>query len=628
MEKARLNIYVSKKGKPVIEVVFEDGKKIPLSALNVKDPRSLNGKEVEVEREKGQIVKIVCEGNEIYSRSPSGAVSYKKEKDLKYRPNQHTSREDTSPSIQFACAPYNFVPLNEKVVPAEKVPEFNKYYKDRFTGYIDLEIETLTPLYIRDSLTMDEYKKKAEEESAGKTYINPNFFSPGGLIRIPGSSLRGMIRTLVEIMSFGKFQFFDDKRLYFRFLADKHRVLREHYRQRAGNVKAGVHIKKGYRKYVIKPSTFNKIKDTSKVEEIVEVEGGWKVYSGSMPKKKHNWFIAKPDDKAEEIPVDYDWVIKTYLDDSTRRSKLNLIKMLDKEFPDGIPCFYSTDEKGRVTAIGHTRYFRMPYYNTIGSCVKQDKIDLPDIPEAIFGNQTSFSGRVFFEDAFLKDNVENPFEEEAIPKTLMGPKPTCIQHYLVQDKPNLVHYDSGASIRGNKLYWHRDAKDWKKQENEFNPKIDIRIKPLKSDLTFHGRIRFENLSKVELGALLFALDLPEGCAHKLGMGKPLGLGSIRIRPTLYISDRIRRYTDLLAEWAGIEPSPKTEIESFKKEFEKYVLGQLGLSATSIWELDRMKELKRMLDFNNKPSNDKTRYMTIQPTNEFRDRKVLPKPTEL
>jgi CRISPR-associated protein (TIGR03986 family) len=691
MEKARLNIYDSKKGKPVIEIVFEDGKKIPVLTLNIKDPKSLNGKEVEVEREKGQIVKIVCDGNEIYSRRPSGDVSNKKEKGLRYRPNQSPSREGNNPSLQFASAPYNFVSLNEKVVPAEEVPEFDKYHNDRFTGYIDLELKTITPLYIRDSLTMDEYKEKGEMENQEKTYINPDFFSPGGLIRIPGSSLRGMIRTLVEIMSFGKFEFFDDKRLYFRFFADKHKALREYYRQRAGDVKAGVLIKKGYRNYVIKLSTFNQIEDTSRAEEIVKVEGGWKVYSGRMQNKRHNWFIAMPDDKAEEIPVDYDWVIKTYLDDSTRKSKLNLIKMLDdKKFPAGVPCFYSLDSSGRVTAIGHTRYFRMPYLNTIKTCVTQVNKGITDIAEAIFGNEKTHAGRVFFEDAIVKNpetDVLMPAcawthidRKEAIPKILSGPKSTCIQYYLKQNKGGqLLHYDSPSTIRGYKLYWHKDGKNWIETELSFDRekfeqflrdhnlkkeniskyyseekgKIKVRlsdlpdsikkiflnapglyetqhtkITPVRENTVFHCRIRFENLSKVELGALLFALDLPEGCAHKLGMGKPLGLGSIRIRPTLYLSDRGKRYTDFFAEWTGIEPASKTEIESFKKEFERYVLGQLGISATSICDIDRMKELKRMLDFNNKPSNDKTRYMTIQPTNEFSYRKVLPKPTEV
>jgi hypothetical protein len=40
---------------------------------------------------------------------------------------------------------------------------------------------------------------------------------------------------------------------------------------------------------------------------------------------------------------------------------------------------------------------------------------------------------------------------------------------------------------------------------------------------------FHNLAEVELGALLWALELEgEGWEHRLGLGKPLGMGAVRI----------------------------------------------------------------------------------------------------
>jgi len=62
--------------------------------------------------------------------------------------------------------PYNFVPLNDTPIIAKSYPGHNtafsldRYYSDRFTGWIDLDIKTLTPLYIRDSVNLDELKKK------------------------------------------------------------------------------------------------------------------------------------------------------------------------------------------------------------------------------------------------------------------------------------------------------------------------------------------------------------------------------------------------------------------------------------------------------------------------------------
>lgn len=48
---------------------------------------------------------------------------------------------------------------------------------------------------------------------------------------------------------------------------------------------------------------------------------------------------------------------------------------------------------------------------------------------------------------------------------------------------------------------------------------------------FTARIEVTNLSVAELGALLWLLDLPERHFHRLGGGKPLGFGSVKIRIT-------------------------------------------------------------------------------------------------
>ena len=86
---------------------------------------------------------------------------------------------------------------------------------------------------------------------------------------------------------------------------------------------------------------------------------------------------------------------------------------------------------------------------------------------------------------------------------------------------------------------------------------------------FKAKIRFENLLNEELGAMLFALKLPEKCCHKIGMGKPLGMGSIKITPCLFLSDRQKRYNSLLAEWTeSIPATHDNKIKELKKELKK------------------------------------------------------------
>jgi len=699
MEKARLELIKTKEGKFAVYVVFANDKKQPIPDFKQKD-NTLNGKEVEVLREKGLIIKIICDGNVIYEKGKG--QFYSKPSPAQ---NQRQKPKTSTSSDIYSKAPYNFVPLNEKVIPSEKIPEFDRYYSERFTGYIEIEIKTLTPLYIRDTLTEDEYKQKLELENKSKDkkqYTNPDFFSPGGLLRIPGSSLRGMIRTMIEIMSFGKFGFFDDTRLYYRAVGDTSKLgidYRDKMVDTSNNYfpkfKAGILKAKGANKYEILPSKvlkgtqiyrinfdkrtgivdgtidlkleefefkeiyFNpvspqnhthyrwdkksqkevpyqlyyaKLTSVSLNQDNSHLNRGYIISSGHMDKKHMHWVINEPDDSIAPVEIDEE-VIMSYKNDSQRKAP-DLLEVLKTK--KEVPCFYLINDKGKIVSFGHTGMFRLAYEKTIGDHIPAElkNSNITDIAEAIFGNEKTHAGRVFFEDAYLNGNPEDALLDTAIPKILSGPKPTCFQHYLEQ-KPenleahpkNLAHYNSDNPIRGYKLYWHRSGNNWIETDQENIKKHSTQytlITPVKAGAIFKGRIRFENLSKVDLGALLFALQLPEGLAHKLGMGKPLGLGSVRITPKLYLSDRKKRYEDLFFEWNGLRDETEKIID-FKKAFEKYVLTSLNENKTSLWEIERIKELKVMLDFQNKPDDEKTEYTDLE---EFRKRKILPHPTEV
>ena len=109
-------------------------------------------------------------------------------------------------------APYNFVPLPEKVFPhPDKEDEVcklhEKYYSEnekRYTGWIDLTIKTETPLYTRCAFDPALVKKRDDKECL-KEPARQQFFHHGdpNVPFLPGSSLRGMIRSLVEIIGNG-----------------------------------------------------------------------------------------------------------------------------------------------------------------------------------------------------------------------------------------------------------------------------------------------------------------------------------------------------------------------------------------------------------------------------------------
>ncbi len=516
---------------------------------------------------------------------------------------------------RIATAPYNFVPLNNSVVQSEfsnsSVPEMDKYH-DLFTGFIEINLESLTPLYIRDTLTEEESKEKERNDN----YVNSNFYNPSKKLGIPGSSLRGLTRAMVEICSYGKFGFFDDKTLYFRDFTKA--PLKQEYKNYVSHSEVfKIKNEKGEEKektrdvyslncgLLIKRGINFSIEDYGKPSRILKqpkmINDDQKRETTQSEKSKLNgsinnqnsfyqWFKTSDGNKIIVISKGFkprdknnnpkDWVIKLKIRDNgeLKSNKIETIPLLQQDiidyktdvsrgsqnsgFPDllklatpqGIPIFFikwqDTAGKQRIS-FGHTGMFRLPYKKSIGEHIPAQLLDNEkmDIAEALFGIESKFASRLFFEDAFVKSSTVENLMNECSPKILSGPKPTSFQNYLIQTSDSmdgLNHYNSAANPRGNKLYWHHENDDWiaspadvNKNQNQYT-----KIKPVKSGTSFTGRIRFENLSEVELGALLFALDLPDGCAHKIGMGKPLGLGSVRIYPSLHLSDRKERYKNL------------------------------------------------------------------------------------
>lgn len=167
------------------------------------------------------------------------------------------------------------------------------------------------------------------------------------------------------------------------------------------------------------------------------------------------------------------------------------------------------------------------------------------------------------------DPVES-FQESPVPLAILGaPKPAQSRFYVAKDKsgeplPDRIDknktYATKQGLRGRKVYphhaeavkhsesywrdhggkiepvtsdsqlyreWSRpEAKDKKGQcfrTDEQNRSVSAWIKP---DSKFTFSIDITNLSDVELGALLWLLNLPEKHHHRLGGGKPLGFGSI------------------------------------------------------------------------------------------------------
>lgn len=79
-------------------------------------------------------------------------------------------------------------------------------------------------------------------------------------------------------------------------------------------------------------------------------------------------------------------------------------------------------------------------------------------------------------------------------------------------------------------------------ENDENNNQRASVTPIPEGSTFNFSISFDNLSQHELEILAFAIAPHTQYVHRLGMGKPIGLGTVKIRPTkMEICNRLARY---------------------------------------------------------------------------------------
>lgn len=554
-----------------------------------------------------------------------------------------------------ATAPYNFIPLPQKILASE-LDEYrksifagNKEARDAFkdfilakgknSGYLEMDFETLTPLFIGGN-------ERNSEES----------FAVGGDTILPGSSIRGMVKNVFKILTCGAMRAKEDitpRHLYYRCLMASKKnapfnvALCEHYTDKMtsmdeeGNVKKNAKpgfLVKLHGDYFIYPTVENKMHsilikdyqedyshDVSKScvrwtkdkaicvtavlnTKVLKTKAGIEHFMEITPpeerfklgKQYFKYLNFSEIDKAEShrLPVPDD-VIEEYKSDNNRRG-VDLLCDTDsaKNIKSGaearkifdiagiesiVPCFYIEDN-GRVAAFGHGQSFRVAYDSSVIDAVPQQLQESTiDFTDAVFGlsnEKASWASRVYFDDALPVGDVKKATEAD-YSHVLMQPNPTSFQLYLKQDNDKqLLHWDSnGATIRGYKFYWHTkngDGRSWMANEDErkLTDKVLHKIRPIIAGNRFTGKIRFKNLSDVELGALLkvFALSSKENkeeIAFKLGQGKAIGLGSVRLDAKLYIENK--KASSVLFDENGWKDScAETDMGSFIKCFEAYV----------------------------------------------------------
>ena len=569
-----------------------------------------------------------------------------------------------------ATASYNFVPLPATVIrspidggaenDAERQANYKTYVTEhgKLSGHIELRCRTMTPVFIGTG----------DKEGA--------FFAPVGKPILPGSTLRGMVKNIFKIVTCGAMRGnkdnadFNDRALYYRsFTNQSYKKAMVKSAWVGGHPQSHTQAKAGFlihdkweNQYYICHAEFHRKDDSGLVgkrekvilwDEYKERGGELACFTGPMKGKTHYTVHYAPD-WGRRSPVSEETIAR-YKGDLTRDEALDLFKLAkrgeaaahftgDDACDFVVPCFYK-EKEGAVDHFGFGQYYRIPYPYTIGGgghlprAIK-DASAAVDYADAIFGRKELWGSRLAFEDAVLKES--KGFEAAHYSKTLGEPKPTSYQLYLEQEgeKADRDWGSENAPIRGYKLYWHQAANfPWRKDEAEFKGNVDRKIRPLKAGSVFDGRIRFKNLSEVELGALLKVFSLAaedrELC-FKIGQGKGIGLGSVRIDAELVLIDEVQGYAQLFAEngdWNIAEK--KASMDEYLKAFDD-VIAQLGKTERARYDLSQQ-ALLDLLDWKATEQKDwaaRTRQMTLgsdknpdeafdKKVKQFRNRWVLP-----
>ena len=353
-----------------------------------------------------------------------------------------------------AVAPYNFVPLPEKIVTfsVHDLPDQGVYEKGRHTGYIECDLTTASPVYVRAALTPEQAKDEKQSKDL------PDFFYLNDKNQpvIPGSSLRGMMRTLVEIITYSKVSNVSDKKLIYRSVGgatnhdkhyreqmmrlDKEDTTKKNVKYYTPLIHGGYMVRKGSRDWAIQPAkvidgtTYAQIFMDEENEELVhslqrvrncknayeifittgkydyqDVRGGFlkikyaKVTAGS-PNSKPGFkkgTLARSGKMAskkwEAVVYEKDKSAKELpLDDDqidaymeqVSKEQINLLGDAGA-LNEGQPVFYITDKPGHVIFFGHARMFRVPYPRSPFEYVPKEVREIEDV------NLIDFAAAIF-----------------------------------------------------------------------------------------------------------------------------------------------------------------------------------------------------------------------------------------
>lgn len=478
-------------------------------------------------------------------------------------------------------SPYRFVPLSNLVVQPDWANQVTQDipFEDGVCGELTLLLTNHTRLCVGGK--QDKYKDQPPTPSQVNFYRTVQ-----DKLAIPGSSIKGMLRNILEIASFSRFKQVEDQKLGVRDISSGKNFYTEAIVRRP--------VQAGWMKFEdggwnIYPCKFARLHQQDLIDALRVNERDWvrlktaaQRYKeiGVCPIIKFNFDgentvgqkIAKPFKNATDegrvvvtgqpgrdfkAPKAKKWEFIFYAQEDCRLSVTpdvmagfsrihadsqewaywkNKLKNTSN-IQHGIPVFFHQDSSQQVISLGLAMMYKLPYKNSIHDAIRHTSdrhldITEPDLADLIFGylgenSANGLRGRVNIGMAELRKDQKTALSN---PTVLSSPKPTYYPFYMLQNDSSFQQLmRDDAELSGWKRYQVK-PEEILPPPDKSTAKVQVRLELLPKDCQFSFKLLFHNLRPTELGALLWSIDFGQNhqARHSLGVGKPYGLGQVSL----------------------------------------------------------------------------------------------------
>lgn len=453
--------------------------------------------------------------------------------------------------------PYTFVPLPKG---GAKRSDCTAVTEPVFSGEIKCRLITKTQIAVPDILKNP--VPDNVERTEPKKY---DFFTLDGKAAIPGSGIRGVIRSVYEVLTDSCMHLNDKDHLYTRLYKEKPGIITYDRNQNKYILHESVRLRDKTGKvhrtgekvsYFLYDAEEKKPEDLIKGYSLDGEKNGVYIHAGPF-ENSPSPSVFKYISSGKEIDEKYIYClienVRMYEGKNAKDHKDTIKEEYESAIREmktnegWLPVWYFYDRYTQKYYFAPSQRSRAVFVNSLGYVVEKagmmacSKSNLCCAACALFGFIGNKSGdsdtrvsHVRFTDAIC----ENPdcFDGSYILPILGEPKHSAFEFYLTGHNDRSFCPDNpDVTIAGRKFYWHAPqnvitSDDEKAKEQ---PAMANRMQLVRNGEEFTFSVFFDNITDDQLKKLVFALNLGENYAgsarcHKIGHGKPIGLGSVKI----------------------------------------------------------------------------------------------------